>query len=100
MDPKLKRYLEIFLVIWVLFTLIYFISYKTFLDEYCSKYSQVVSNYKKMNLITASKCKTNYFCELNDEIYESWKLIEYNCVKQRVDIFEKDNYDKYFEFFK
>ena len=93
MNSTFKRYLEIFIVIVVLFIIIYFTLYKIYFDSYCSKYSQEITDYKKMNLLTLANCKKSYICNTEKEIYELWKLLEYNCIKKKVDIFEYSYYE-------
>ena len=92
MNTTFKKYLEISIVLVVLFIIIYFILYKIYFDSYCSKDSQKITEYTKMNLVTLANCKKSYICETEKEIYELWKLLEYSCIKKNIDIFEYSYY--------
>lgn len=101
MNPKLKRYFEIFIVLWVLYYLIYMFIYASVLDWYCSEYSQEVQDTKKMNLFILWDCRSNYFCEIKDKKYLLWKLSSYSCDKKIINRYDYDFYlNKYEEFFK
>lgn len=97
MDPQFKKYLEIFIVIFLIISFVYFIMYKFHLDVYCAKMSQKVKNYDNMNLIILENCDSSLFCERTSELHEKWKLIEYSCSKKRYDKFELDYYTNLFK---
>jgi hypothetical protein len=96
MNPKIKRILEIFIVIFILFNIIYFYIYKSwFLDDYCWKKSQDVLHFSKINLLLLNDCKTSYFCKVNNSKYKNWKLTKYECIKEKVDYYELNYYKSF-----
>jgi len=93
MDPKIKRILEICIVIFILFNIIYIYFYKSwFLDGYCGKKSQDVLHFSKINILLFNDCKSSYFCEIINSKYQNWKLVKYNCIKDKVNYYELDYY--------
>ena len=101
MNPKFKRYLEIFIVIGVFYYFIYMFAYVYVLDSYCDKNSQIVEDTKKMNLYILGDCNSNYFCEVTEQKYVLGKLSNYKCSKKILDRYEYDFYlNKYEELIK
>lgn len=88
----LKRYFEIFLVIWVLFSILYFLFYWLFFSSICDNYSynDKVDNNKFVKKLSA--CKDNFICEVRD-YKKTWNTVNsWNCEKQEFKYFEFDYY--------
>jgi len=98
MNPRTKKFVEIWIVLWTLYFFWYMIFYIYFADNYCWKYSQDVDNYKKINLIKMGDCKNNYFCEINEDSKKMylWKLYKYQCKKEKVLRYEISYYKNQF----
>lgn len=97
----MKKYFEIFLVLWILFSIIYIILYLSIFDSLCNKYSWK----NEVNLSYAIKkianCKDSLICYPRD-IKTNWKneINNWNCEKKPSPIFQADLYIGMFNDFK
>jgi len=96
MNPKLKKFVEIFIFLWIIYYVLYLIAYVYFLDSYCSKYGQNIEDTKKMNLLVLWKCEQNYFCKATEHKYILGKLSSYKCSKKIIDRYEYSFYKNKF----
>ena len=90
----MKKAFEILVVLYLLYVIVYFVSYIFFLDDYCDKKSQDVRNHKDMNLFVLKECRESFVCEYDydTDIHKAWKLVKYDCEKKKVKYFEKKYY--------
>lgn len=85
MDPKLKKYLEIFLVIFILWLIVHIILYIYYFDDFCNKYSWVNEVDTNLSIYKLAKCKDSFVCKPEEIVSDRLNNItDWSCNKDKV----------------
>lgn len=99
MNSKLKKYLEIFLVIFILWLVIHAILYIYYFDGFCNKYSWVNEKDSSVSIFKLAKCRDSIICETENIVSGRLNNVtDWSCQKDEVylDFFNtlKEKYSK------
>lgn len=92
----MKKILELFIVIWSIFFLIYFLSYMFYFDDMCKKFkkSYILNDRQTISQIWA--CKSSLVCRVNDiKTNKQNIIIDWKCDKKINNSLEIEAYITY-----
>ena len=98
----MKKFLELFIVVWSIFFLIYFLSYMFYFDDMCKNFKKpnILDDRQTINQIWA--CKSSLVCSVDDiETNKQNIIIDWSCNKKINESLESETYitylsDRYF----